>query len=55
MQPTQVAQPFHVEGFAYEEKVDGWPMVAYKGGGTVRRTRPGPQEQIVGHTLAPLV
>ena len=28
--PTPVAQPFHHEGWVYEEKVDGWRMVAYK-------------------------
>jgi bifunctional non-homologous end joining protein LigD len=36
MQPTQVARPFHVEGFVYEEKVDGYRMLAYKLDGTVR-------------------
>jgi ATP-dependent DNA ligase len=36
MQPTQVARPFHVEGFGFEEKVDGYRMVAYKHDGTVR-------------------
>jgi bifunctional non-homologous end joining protein LigD len=34
--PTLVARPFHHEGWVYEEKVDGWRMVAYKGGGTVK-------------------
>jgi hypothetical protein len=24
MNPTQVPQPFHREGWVYEEKVDGW-------------------------------
>jgi bifunctional non-homologous end joining protein LigD len=36
MQPTQVARPFHVEGFVYEEKVDGYRMAAYKHDGAVR-------------------
>lgn len=36
MQPTQVARPFHVEGFVYEEKVDGYRMMAYKHRDTVR-------------------
>jgi bifunctional non-homologous end joining protein LigD len=36
MQPTLVARPFHVEGFVYEEKIDGYRMAAYKLGGTVR-------------------
>jgi len=36
MQPTLVARPFHHEGWIYEEKVDGWRMVAYKAAGEVR-------------------
>jgi bifunctional non-homologous end joining protein LigD len=36
MQPTQVARAFHVEGWVYEEKVDGYRMVAYKAGDEVR-------------------
>jgi bifunctional non-homologous end joining protein LigD len=35
LQPTLV-QPFHRPGWVYDEKVDGWRMVAYKAGGTVR-------------------
>jgi bifunctional non-homologous end joining protein LigD len=35
MQPTLV-QPFHRPGWVYEEKVDGWRIVAYKTGGAVR-------------------
>jgi hypothetical protein len=35
LQPMLV-QPFHHPGWVYEEKVDGWRMVAYKAGGTVR-------------------
>ena len=30
MHPTLVAQPFHREGWVYEEKYDGWRMIAYK-------------------------
>src|SRR5262245_9801892 len=30
MIPTQVAKPFHRAGFVYEEKVDGYRMLAYK-------------------------
>jgi bifunctional non-homologous end joining protein LigD len=30
MQPTRVAKPFHRDGWIYEEKYDGWRMVAYK-------------------------
>jgi bifunctional non-homologous end joining protein LigD len=30
IQPTLVAKPFHREGWVYEEKYDGWRMVAYK-------------------------
>src|SRR3989442_15920337 len=36
MQPTLVGKPFHHEGWVYEEKVDGWRMLAYKDGATVR-------------------
>ena len=31
-----VSQPFHREGWVYEEKVDGWRMLAYKVAGTVK-------------------
>jgi bifunctional non-homologous end joining protein LigD len=30
MQPTLVREPFHRPGWVYEEKVDGWRIVAYK-------------------------
>jgi bifunctional non-homologous end joining protein LigD len=30
MHPTQVSTPFHREGWVYEEKVDGWRMLAVK-------------------------
>jgi bifunctional non-homologous end joining protein LigD len=36
MQPTQVREPFHREGWVYEEKVDGWRILAYKDGSRVR-------------------
>ena len=36
MQPTLVHRPFHREGWVYEEKYDGWRMVAYKDGKNVR-------------------
>ena len=36
MQPAQVKQPFHREGRIYEEKIDGWRMLAYKSDRTVR-------------------
>ena len=36
MQPTLVSKPFHREGRVYEEKVDGWRMVAYKVAGSVK-------------------
>ena len=36
MHPTLVARPFHHEGWVYEEKVDGWRMLAYKVAGTVK-------------------
>jgi bifunctional non-homologous end joining protein LigD len=34
--PTLIPRPVHHEGWIYEEKVDGYRMVAYKNGGTVR-------------------
>ena len=36
MQPTLIAQAFHHEGWVYEEKVDGYRMVAYKDGDRVQ-------------------
>ena len=36
MAPTQVRDPFHRDGWIYEEKVDGWRIVAYKDGTRVR-------------------
>jgi hypothetical protein len=36
MAPTLVRPPFHRDGWVYEEKVDGWRMLAYKDGPRVR-------------------
>jgi|GEM_PF-3633370 len=36
MAPTRVREPFHRDGWCYEEKVDGWRMLAYKDGNRVR-------------------
>jgi len=36
MHPTQIAKPFHRAGWVYEEKVDGWRMLAIKGKHGVR-------------------
>jgi bifunctional non-homologous end joining protein LigD len=36
MIPTLVAKPFHREGWVYEEKIDGYRMLAYKDGRKVR-------------------
>src|SRR5262245_4533335 len=36
MAPTQVRQPFHHPGWVYEEKVDGWRIIASKAGQRVR-------------------
>jgi bifunctional non-homologous end joining protein LigD len=36
MQPTLLSRPFHHEGWVYEEKVDGYRMVAYKAAQTVK-------------------
>ena len=35
MQPTLVAQPLQAEDWVWEEKIDGYRMVAYKTGSTV--------------------
>ena len=35
MLPTLVPEPFHREGWVYEEKVDGWRIVADKENGCV--------------------
>ena len=46
MQPTLARPPFHRNGWVYDEKVDGWRMLAYKDGDRVRLiSRNG-----VGHT-----
>jgi bifunctional non-homologous end joining protein LigD len=34
--PTLVREPFHRDGWVYEEKVDGWRILAYKDGARVR-------------------
>jgi bifunctional non-homologous end joining protein LigD len=36
MIPTLVPKPFHRDGWVYEEKVDGWRILAYKDGARVR-------------------
>ena len=36
MHPTLVREPFHRPGWVYEEKVDGYRMLAYKDGARVR-------------------
>ncbi len=34
-QAGEVARPFHRDGWVYEEKYDGWRVVAYKDGKSV--------------------
>jgi len=34
--PSLVREPFHRDGWVYDEKVDGWRMLAYKDGKRVR-------------------
>src|SRR5262249_19242255 len=46
MQPTLVREPFHRSGWIYEEKYDGWRMLAYKDGPRVRLV----SRQRVDHT-----
>jgi ATP-dependent DNA ligase len=36
MQPTLVREPFHRAGWIFEEKLDGWRIVAFKDGRRVR-------------------
>jgi bifunctional non-homologous end joining protein LigD len=36
MAATEVARPFHRPGWVYEEKVDGWRVLAYKNAAGVR-------------------
>ena len=36
MQPTQVKQPFPQAWLVYEDKIDGYRMLAYKDGRTIR-------------------
>ena len=36
MTPTRVREPFHRDGWVFEEKVDGWRILACKDGGRVR-------------------
>jgi len=36
MHPTPIARPFHHDGWVYEEKVDGYRVLAYKDGTRVR-------------------
>ena len=36
MAPRLARPPFHRDGWIYEEKVDGWRLLAYKAGHTVR-------------------
>ena len=42
IQSTEVAQPFHRDGWVFEEKIAGWRMLAYKTGADVNLiSRPG--------------
>ena len=36
MAPTLIREPFHRSGWVFEEKVDGWRLLAYKNGAHVR-------------------
>jgi ATP-dependent DNA ligase len=45
---TQVARPFHSKSWVYEEKIDGWRMLAHKEAGHVRLvSRNGQDHQAV--------
>jgi bifunctional non-homologous end joining protein LigD len=44
MGPTLVREPFHRDGWVYEEKIDGWRILAYKDGDRVHLvSRHGPE------------
>jgi ATP-dependent DNA ligase len=48
MTPTLVREPFHRPGWVFEEKVDGWRIVAYKDRERVRLVSPnGVDERVV--------
>jgi hypothetical protein len=62
MIPTQVREPFHRPGWIYEEKVDGWRIVAYKDGerpdwvqqrlrGEARRRQTGAEETMLDRVM----
>lgn len=54
--PTLISRPIHHEGWVYEEKADGYRMVAYKQGGTVRLLQPPgprPHQALPGHRSRP--
>jgi len=36
MHPTLIASPFHREGWVYEEKYDGWRILACKADGRIQ-------------------
>ena len=40
MHPTLAPNPFDRPGWVYEEKIDGWRMLAYKDGRQVRAVEP---------------
>lgn len=43
MAPTLVFPPFHRDGWVYEEKVDGWRMLAYCATPGRTASRPAPE------------
>jgi len=45
MHPTLVREPFHREGWVFEEKYDGWRMIAYKDGERVRLVAKRPRSR----------
>ena len=46
MLPVLVREPFRRDGWVYEEKVDGWRMLAFKAGRSVRLE----SRNVVDHT-----
>ena len=52
MYATQVSRPFHTKGWLYEEKYDGWRMLALKEAGHVRLISMDERDPFVVHTLA---
>jgi ATP-dependent DNA ligase len=52
--PTLVREPFHRDGWVYEEKVDGWRMLVYKDGERVHLVSRNGRDHTLLRPAAPL-